>query len=109
MRFAYFFIDRPVFAAVLKQGDFRSFKGNDEVILTITRGAAVRITANGNLLGSPSVSPYRGVFSAGTTTLPPNEPVVPAAPPPSSSPSKLDSTATPPAGPSVPQNAYTGQ
>jgi cytoskeleton protein RodZ len=92
-----------IFANTLRRGDFRTFKGDDEIVITLTRSSDIRVTANGKVLGSPKVSPYRGVFTPGTSMMPPNEPLLKAAPPPSSEPTKADGA------PPVPQNAYTGQ
>ncbi len=81
---------QPVFAQTMHSGEFKSFKGKSEVVLFIARAGAARITANGRILGTPAESSYRGVFTPGTTTLPPHEPVEPAAPPPSSDPAEGD-------------------
>ncbi len=96
-----------IFANTLRRGDFRTFKGSDQIVVTLSRSSDIRITANGKLLGSPSGSPFRGVFTPGTTKMPPNEPLLKAAPPPSSEPATVDSETTN-ARP-VPQNVYTGQ
>jgi hypothetical protein len=99
---------KQIYADTLRRGDFRTFKGNQQVVISTPRGADIRITANGLILGAPTVSPYRGVFTRGTTTMPPNEPVLNPAPPPSAPPSKVDG-ATQTHAPQVPQDAYTGQ
>jgi len=99
---------KPIFADTLRRGDFRTFKGDQEIVISTPRPGDIRITANGTILGTPPTAPYRGVFTPGTTTMPPNEPVLKAAPPPSAQPAKVDGTTTTHA-PEIPQNAYTGQ
>jgi cytoskeleton protein RodZ len=85
---------QPVFAQTMHKGEFKSFKGKSEVVLFIARAGAAQITANGRILGTPAEASYRGVFTPGTTTLPPHEPVQPAAPPPSSDPAEEESGQT---------------
>jgi hypothetical protein len=98
---------KQIYADTLRRGDFRTFKADQQIVITTPRAGDVRITANGLILGSPPVSPYRGVFTRGTTTMPPNEPVLKPAPPPSAPPAKVDGATTTHA-PAVPQDAYTG-
>jgi len=99
---------KQIFGDTLRRGDFRTFRGDQEIVITTPRAGDIRITANGLILGTPSASPYRGVFTRGTTTMPPNEPLLKPAPPPSAQPAKVDGTASTHA-PEIPQNAYTGQ
>lgn len=77
---------QSVFGQTMRKGEFKSFKGKNEVVIFIARAGSAQITANGRILGTPAEASYRGVFTPGTTTLPPHEPVEPAAPPPSSDP-----------------------
>jgi hypothetical protein len=100
---------KQIYADTLRRGDFRTFKGDQEIVITTPRAADIRITANGLILGAPTTSPYRGVFTRGTTTMPPNEPVLKPAPPPSAQPAKVDGSTGSTHAPSVPQDAYTGQ
>jgi hypothetical protein len=90
---------QPVFGQTMRAGEFKSFKGTEEVVLFVARAHEVRITANGRILGTPAEPSYRGVFTPGTTALPPHEPVEPAAPPPSSPPEGEDQVET--TGPAV--------
>jgi hypothetical protein len=64
---------QPVFGSVLKAGEYETFKGADQISLYITRAKAVRITANGEILGAPEEGSYRGVFTRSTKELPPNQ------------------------------------
>lgn len=98
---------KQIYADTLRRGDFRTFKGDQQIVITTPRAGDIRITANGAILGTPSGSPYRGVFTRGTTMMPPNEPLLKAAPPPSAQPAKVDGSPTTHA-PEIPQNAYTG-
>ncbi len=100
---------QPVFAQTLRKGEFKSFKGKNEVVIFIARAGAAQITANGRILGTPAETSYRGVFTPGTTTLPPHEPVRPAAPPPSSDPAEGESGQSEQAGAPASAPADAGQ
>ena len=82
------------FGATMKRGEYETFKGNDEIILTVTRAANVRITANGQILGTPPTSPYRGIFTSHTETLPASSN---ATPEPSTAPDNSPTASLPPA------------
>lgn len=64
---------QPVFANVLQRGEFETFKAEDSVQLYVTRASAIRITANGEILGTPKEGEYRGAFTQTTRVLPKNE------------------------------------
>lgn len=63
----------PVFADTMTRGDYETFKGDDRIVLFIARAGAVRITANGQILGTPKAGTYRGEFTSRTTELPAND------------------------------------
>lgn len=63
---------QPVFANTLQRGEYETFKGSEEIVLFIARGSTVRLTANGQILRTPSDGTYRGVFTASTKSLPGN-------------------------------------
>jgi hypothetical protein len=70
-----------IFAGTLHAGESRTFRGLERVVLFLARAREVAITANGRILGSPSVPSYVGVFTPETTALPPHEPEAANAPP----------------------------
>jgi hypothetical protein len=62
---------QPMFASVLQRGEYETFKG-EKISLYVTRAKAIRITANGEILGTLKEGSYRGVFTRTTTELPAN-------------------------------------
>jgi hypothetical protein len=83
---------QPVFGDVLQRGEFETFKADDAVKLYVTRASAIRITANGEILGTPEDGEYRGVFTRTTTKLPPN---ITEAPDEAADPGEVDDQASP--------------
>lgn len=65
---------QTVFAQTLHNGESRTFRGTEEVVLFLARAREVAITANGRILGTPADPSYTGVFMPDTYTLPPNDP-----------------------------------
>lgn len=63
----------PVYRALLNPGQTRTFYG-EEIYLVVGDAGAVKIRANGKLLGSPGGRGeiYRGVFDKTTASLPPS-------------------------------------
>lgn len=73
---------QAVFGDVLQRGEYETFMADENVELYVTRASSIRITANGEILGTPEAGEYRGVFNRTTTVLPPNA----AAPDPTAGP-----------------------
>lgn len=71
---------QPVFGQTLTHGQSRTFKARDHVVLFFARAHEVRIIANGQDMGTPDASEYRGTFTPSTAQLPPN--LYQQAPPP---------------------------
>jgi hypothetical protein len=63
---------QPVFGQTLTHGQSRTFKAKDHVVLFFARAHEVRIMANGQALGTPDASVYRGDFTPSTTEFPAN-------------------------------------
>jgi hypothetical protein len=83
----------PVFANTLQRGEYETFKGDEKIVLFIARGETVRLTANGQILKTPTAGNYRGVFTPDTASLPRNQndlPVVGTKPDDSSAPAAAD-------------------
>jgi hypothetical protein len=79
---------QQVFGQTLTHGQSRTFKAKDHVVLFFARAHEVRILANGQALGTPDASEYRGDFTPSTAQLPANlygQPPAAAAPAPTSS------------------------
>lgn len=62
-----------IFAATMKRGQKKVFRGGQAVYLVIGNARAVKLLANGNDVGTPPGSTYRGTFTPTTSDLPPSQ------------------------------------